>query len=73
MVASVFVARRFRCLCEGKPKFKNAKPLSFEEWPSVEADATPETYVKESGPVENPYAADLKARGITPEGEGEGE
>lgn len=46
------------------PKFKDAKPLSFEQWASVDAAGTPDTYEKEEGPVENPYAADLKARGI---------
>lgn len=50
------------------PKFKDAKPFSFEEWANVEADGTPETYEKEAGPVENPYADDLKARGINSEG-----
>lgn len=38
--------------------------LSFEAWASVEPDETPETYNKETGPVENPYADDLKARGV---------
>ncbi|RYX85084.1 hypothetical protein EON83_07505 [bacterium] len=52
------------------PKFKDSKPLSFEEWANVEAEGTPDTYEQEKGPVENPYAADLKARGIgTDEGE----
>ncbi len=50
------------------PKFKAAKPLSFEEWANVEAAGTPATYEKEEGPVENPYAVDLEARGIAPEG-----
>ncbi|BCM89753.1 hypothetical protein IAD21_01600 [Abditibacteriota bacterium] len=53
------------------PKFKEAKPLSFEEWANVEAAGTPDTYEKEEGPVENPYAADLKTRGIAPD-EGDG-
>ena len=49
------------------PKFADAKALSFEEWANVESAETPETYEKESGPVENPYADDLKARGLDPE------
>ena len=46
------------------PKFKDAKPLSFDEWASVEVADTPDTYFAEEGPIENPYAAILKARGI---------
>jgi hypothetical protein len=55
------------------PKFKGAKPLSFEEWATQEPEGTPKTYEKESGPVENPYAADLKARGVAAGDENEGE
>ena len=48
------------------PQYADSKPLSFEEWVSVEVAPTPETYEKEEGPVKNPYAQDLKARGINP-------
>lgn len=44
------------------PKFKGAKALTFEQWASVEAAGTPETYEREEGPVANPYADDLRAR-----------
>jgi hypothetical protein len=54
----------FEAYVAKNPKFKDAKPLTFEEWANVEAAGTPETYVKEEGPVKNPYAEDMKARGI---------
>ena len=57
----------FDAYVKANPKFADAKALSFEEWASVEAAGTPETYDKEEGPVKNPYADDLKARGINPE------
>ena len=46
------------------PKYKDAKPLTFDEWANVAVGDTPETYFAEEGPSANPYAADLKARGI---------
>ena len=46
------------------PKYKDAKPLSFDEWSNVPVGDTPETYFAEEGPVANPYTAILKARGI---------
>jgi len=52
------------------PKFKGAHALSFGEWANVDAAGTPPTYEKEEGPVENPYASDLRARGIGVGGEG---
>jgi len=51
------------------PKFKGAHALSFAEWASVDAAGTPDTYEQEKGPVENPYVADLQARGIEAQGE----
>ena len=54
------------------PKFKDAKPLSFQEWANVDAAGTPDTYEKEEGPVENPYATDLRARGIASDADEEG-
>ncbi|HVF85571.1 MAG TPA: hypothetical protein VM821_06295, partial [Abditibacteriaceae bacterium] len=54
----------FEAYVKKNPKYDGAKMLTFDQWAAVEADETPETYVKESGPVENPYAEDLKVRGI---------
>ena len=48
-----------------------AKAKTFEQWANVEPAGTPSTYYKEEGPVENPYAADLKARGIESNGQQE--
>ena len=59
----------FEAYVQKNPKYADAKMLTFEKWANVEADETPETYVKESGPVENPYAEDLKARGIQTQSE----
>lgn len=59
----------FDAYVKENPKYKDANPLSFEEWASVEAAGTPETYEKEEGPVKNPYDFDLKARGIQEEEE----
>lgn len=57
----------FDAFVKQNPRYADAKALTFEQWASVDADGTPDTYEKEVGPVENPYAADLKARGIEAE------
>jgi hypothetical protein len=57
----------FEAYVKANPKFKDAKMLTFKQWAEQEAEGTPDTYVKEKGPVENPYAAELKARGLNPE------
>ena len=57
----------FEAYVKKNPKYADAKMLTFAEWANVEAAETPETYFKEDGPVENPYAEDLRARGIETE------
>lgn len=41
---------------QANPKYKDARPLTWQEWSRVEPADTPDTYEKPKGPVENPYA-----------------
>lgn len=59
----------FDAYIHSHPKFRNAKSLTFAQWSQVEPAGTPATYYKEEGPVENPYAADLNARGVGVDGD----
>ena len=68
--SQAFTSRKaFEAYVKNNPQYADAKALTFEEWANVEVAETPETYFKEDGPVENPYAEDLKARGIESESE----
>ncbi|MCI0330045.1 MAG: hypothetical protein L0196_03715 [candidate division Zixibacteria bacterium] len=55
--SSAFSSRKaFEEYVATNPEFKDAKPLSFEEWAAVEVSGKkPDTYVKPEGPEGNPY------------------
>jgi hypothetical protein len=44
----------FRRFIEEHPRFAASKPLDFTAW-SAREGRKPDTYVKQPGPVENPY------------------
>jgi hypothetical protein len=46
----------FEAWVNANPKYKDAKPLTWQEWVNIEPADTPDTYEKPKGPVENPYA-----------------
>ena len=46
----------FDAFTQANPKYKDAKPLTFDQWTKRDSAGTPDTYVKAKGPVENPYA-----------------
>lgn len=46
----------FNAWVQANPKYKDAKPLTWQQWANIEPADTPDTYEKPKGPVENPYA-----------------